>query len=171
MDVLSPGKPRCACMLQMGGRGGGSHYDRDWAYELNLPIGNAQNDAWTWHRGCREERDSKFVRGQESTVGLVIRAHGSGSELFNQLMGWRQEERTHFHFIEILHRYRAVGHIRSKALFWFECKSTREKREAITFRSFHLYIQTPPVLHVYCYWDVNCNPTLIAASYRDLDDN
>lgn len=76
----------------------------------------------------------------------------------------------HFHFIKILHRYRAVGHIHSKALSWFECKSTRETREAVTFHMVHFYIQTPPTLQVYCYWDRNVNPTLIAASYRDPDD-
>lgn len=88
----------------------------------------------------------------------------------NELMWLKWEGHIHFHFIKILHRYRAVGHIHSKALSWFECNSTREKREAITFGIIHLYIQTPPMFHVYCYWDLNFNPKLIAAPYWDLDD-
>lgn len=78
----------------------------------------------------------------------------------NDLMQEKQEEHIYFHFIKILYKYRAVGHNHSKALFWFECNSTREKREAITFCIFHLYIQTPPMLHVYCYWDLNLTPDL-----------
>lgn len=103
----------------------------------------------------------------------VATAHGSSSKLCKQLVYVIEAEGAYiyFHFIKILHRYRAVGHIHSKALFWLECNSTREKREAITFSVFHLYIQTPPMLHFIATRISVFNPTFIAASYRDWGDN
>lgn len=102
---------------------------------------------------------------------LVATVQGRSSKLFKKLISASEAGRAiHFCFIKILHKYRAVGHIHSKALFWFECNSTREKREAITFCIFHLYIRTPPILYVYCYWDISLSPRLTAASHKDLDD-
>lgn len=69
-----------------------------------------------------------------------------------------QKEHTHFHFIKIVYKYRAVGYIHSKALFWFKCNSTREKEKPLHSVFFNLYIQTPPM-----FLGSNFNPRIISS--------
>jgi hypothetical protein len=63
-----------------------------------------------------------------------------------------------------VYKYRAVGHIHSKALFWFECNSTREKEKPL-----HSVFLISTFRLLPCYWGVILIPELLAASYRDLD--
>lgn len=91
---------------------------------------------------------------------------GSSSTMFKWVFNSRESERAyiHFHFIKIVYKYRAVGHIHSKALFWFECSSTREKEKPL-----HSVVLISTFRLLLCYWALILIPDLLAASYRDLD--
>lgn len=102
------------------------------------------------------------------SIGMLVAMlrEGSLSCSNNHLKEENQKEYiyTHFHFIKIMYKYRAVGHIHSKALFWFECNSTREKEKPL-----HSVFLISTFRLLPCYWGLILIPELLAASYRDLD--